>query len=63
LARVCASGTCDCAATAWPAIRRRCAKPRHFLVYRVEPGLRVVGGVLHDAMELSRPLEEDASWQ
>lgn len=38
-------------------------KPRHFLVYRVEPGLLVVGRVLHDAMELSKHLGDDASWQ
>jgi toxin ParE1/3/4 len=38
-------------------------KPRHFLVYRVEPGMLVVGRVLHDAMELSRHLDPDASWQ
>jgi len=32
-------------------------RPRHFLVYRAEPGLVVIGRVLHDAMELARHLE------
>lgn len=38
-------------------------RPRHFLVYRVEPALVVVGRVLHDAMELARHLEREASWR
>lgn len=37
-------------------------RPRHFLVYRLQPGLVVVGRVLHDAMELARHLDPDASW-
>ena len=37
-------------------------RPRHFLVYRLEPGLVVVGRVLHDAMELARHLEPEAAW-
>ena len=37
-------------------------RPRHFLVYRLEPALLVVGRVLHDAMELARHLEPDTSW-
>jgi toxin ParE1/3/4 len=41
------------------AVRR----PRHFLVYRSEPGLIVVGRVLHDAMELARHLDPDTSWE
>ena len=41
------------------AVRR----PRHFLVYRVEPALVVVGRVLHDAMELARQLYREASWK
>ena len=36
-------------------------RPRHFLVYRVEPALLVVGRVLHDAMELERHLNPDTS--
>jgi toxin ParE1/3/4 len=41
------------------AVRR----PRHFLVYRSEPALVVVGRLLHDAMELARHLEPDTSWE
>jgi toxin ParE1/3/4 len=40
------------------AVRR----PRHFLIYRAEPDLLVVGRVLHDAMELARHIEPGASW-
>lgn len=38
-------------------------RPRHFLVYRPEPGLLVVGRVLHDAMELVRHLDPSSSWE
>lgn len=38
-------------------------RPRHFLVYRLEPGLLVVGRVLHDAMELARNLDPETSWE
>ena len=38
-------------------------RPRHFLVYRVEPGLLVVGRVLHDAMELARHMDAATSWE
>ena len=41
-----------------PVVRR----PRHFLVYRVEPDLLVVGRVLHDAMELARHMDPASSW-
>jgi len=34
-------------------------RPRHFLVYRCEPALVVVGRVLHDAMELAQHLGPD----
>ena len=37
-------------------------RPRHFLVYRMEGGVVVVGRVLHDAMELTRHLSPDHSW-
>src|SRR5689334_23005634 len=37
-------------------------QPRHFLVYRLEPDLLVVGRLLHDAMELARNLGPEASW-
>lgn len=36
-------------------------RPRHFLIYRAEPALVVVGRVLHDAMELARHLDPDTS--
>ena len=48
----------DHVATRAEAVRR----PRHFLVYRVEPALLVVGRVQHDAMELARHLDPDMSW-
>ena len=38
-------------------------RPRHFLVYRHEPALLVIGRVLHDAMELARHLEPGTSWE
>jgi toxin ParE1/3/4 len=37
--------------------------PRHFLIYRTEPDLVLVGRVLHDAMELNRHLDPESSWQ
>lgn len=36
-------------------------KPRHFLIYRIEPELVVVGRVLHDMM--ARHLDDEASWE
>ena len=38
-------------------------RPRHFLVYRPEPALVVIGRVLHDAMELALHLDADSSWE
>ena len=38
-------------------------RPRHFLVYRTEPGLVVIGRVLHDAMELAQHLDPETSWE
>ena len=38
-------------------------RPRHFLVYRLQPGLVVAGRVLHDAVELARHLDPGASWE
>jgi toxin ParE1/3/4 len=38
-------------------------RPRHFLIYRFEPALLVVGRVLHEAMELARHLDSDTSWE
>lgn len=40
------------------AVRR----PRHFLVYRAEPGHVVVARLLHDAMELGRHMGTDRTW-
>lgn len=37
-------------------------RPRHFLIYRMENHLVVVGRVLHDAMELAQHLHPDKSW-
>lgn len=37
--------------------------PRHFLIYRPEPGQVVIGRVLHDAMELARHLDPERSWE
>jgi toxin ParE1/3/4 len=38
-------------------------RPRHFLVYRLEPDLVVVGRLLHDAMELARHLDAETAWE
>ena len=45
------------------AAARVVRRPRHFLIYRFEPALLVVGRVLHDAMELARHLDPDTSWE
>jgi toxin ParE1/3/4 len=37
-------------------------RPRHFLVYRSEPGQVLVGRVLHDSMELARHLNA-STWK
>lgn len=37
--------------------------PRHFLIYRLQSDVIVVGRVLHDAMELARHLDPLASWE
>ncbi len=49
----------DHVATGAGGVRR----PRHFLIYRIDPALLVVGRVLHDAMELARHLDPEASWE
>lgn len=41
------------------AVRR----PRHFLIYRLEVDLLVIGRVLHDAMELAEHLGPANSWE
>lgn len=38
-------------------------RPRHFLIYRIENGLVVIGRVLHDAMELAKHLDSQESWE
>ncbi len=38
-------------------------RPRHFLIYRVELALVVVGRVLHDAMELAQHLDPETPWE
>ena len=38
-------------------------RPRHYLVYRFEPDLTVIGRVLHDAIELARHVGPDTSWE
>ena len=38
-------------------------RPRHFLIYRFEPALLVVGRVLHDALELAQHLDPETSWE
>ncbi|WP_290648935.1 type II toxin-antitoxin system RelE/ParE family toxin [Aquisalimonas sp.] len=38
-------------------------RPRHFLIYRLDAELVVVGRVLHDAMELTRHLEPEEPWE
>lgn len=37
-------------------------RPRHFLIYRMETRLLVVGRVLHDAMELEQHLDSASAW-
>lgn len=38
-------------------------RPRHFLIFRRDGELLVVGRVLHDAMELRRHLDPQQSWE
>lgn len=37
-------------------------RPRHFLIYRIEPDLLVVGRLLHDAIELARNADPETTW-
>ena len=39
------------------------SRPRHFLVYRLDDDVLVVGRVLHDAMEMARNLDPETSWE
>jgi len=47
------------AATGADVVRR----PRHFLIYRVESALVVVGRLLHDSMELAQHMDPNTSWE
>jgi len=38
-------------------------RPRHFLIYRTDRDMIVVDRVLHDAMELTRHLDPEESWE
>jgi len=38
-------------------------RPRHFMIYRVDDEVIVVGRVLHEAMELRRHLDSESSWE
>lgn len=38
-------------------------RPRHFLIYRIEGNLVVVGRVLHESMELERHLGKKDAWE
>ena len=37
--------------------------PRHFLIYRVDDGIVVIGRVLHDSMDLERHVDPDSTWE
>ncbi|MCW5237166.1 type II toxin-antitoxin system RelE/ParE family toxin [Verminephrobacter eiseniae] len=49
----------ECVRTGTGIVRR----PRHFLIYRTDRDMIVVGRVLHDAMELARHLDPEESWE
>jgi len=38
-------------------------KPRHFLIYRMEGNLLVVGRILHEAMDFAQHLDDEESWK
>ena len=38
-------------------------RPRHFLIYRLDGEVVVIGRVLHDAMELRRHLHRHHTWE
>jgi len=37
-------------------------QPRHFLIYRIESDMLVIGRVLHDGMDLAQHLDSRRSW-
>ena len=38
-------------------------KPRHFLIYRADNGIVVIGRVLHDSMDLERHIDPASTWE
>lgn len=38
-------------------------RPWHFLVYRAQPSLIVIGRVLHEAIELTQHLDPETAWE
>ncbi len=40
----------------------RVERPRHFLIYRLDHKLVVIGRVLHDLMDLEPHIDPDTSW-
>ncbi len=38
-------------------------RPRHFLIYRTDGGLVIIGRILHDAMELAQHIDSEQSWK
>lgn len=40
----------------------RVERPRHFLIYRIDDKLILIGRVLHDAMDLERHIDPGTVW-
>lgn len=38
-------------------------QPRHFLIYKLDQDVVVIGRVLHDIMDLARHVEPDTIWE
>jgi len=38
-------------------------EPRHFLIYRVDNGIVIIGRVLHDSMDLERHADPVSTWE
>jgi toxin ParE1/3/4 len=36
-------------------------RPRHFVIYRIDNDIAVIGRILHDTVELRRHVDTDAS--
>lgn len=41
----------------------RVERPRHFLIYRIDGRLVVIGRVLHDAMDIERHIDPGTTWR